>query len=189
MHVHWVVIWIVNGGWRTVSLYRHTPARVSHSLIYIILYKLTANTDCNWYFIQDFTLMLIDFILTAIYLAVLRHNSEELPERIQDCGLRLRIYLLLKCVCWNFNKSVFSIRNSWFDRKSHDVVIKWKHFPRYWPFVRGKSPVTGEFASQRPVTQSFDVFFDLRLNKRLSKQSWGWWFETPSRSLWRHCNG
>ena len=34
----------------------------------------------------------------------------------------------------------------------------------------------------------FDVFFDLRLNKRLSKQSWGWWFETPSRSSWRHCN-
>ena len=28
----------------------------------------------------------------------------------------------------------------------------------------------------------------MRLNKRLSKQSWGWWFETPSRSLWRHCN-
>ena len=26
------------------------------------------------------------------------------------------------------------------------------------------------------------------LNKRLSKQSWGWWFETPSCSLWRHCN-
>ena len=50
----------------------------------------------------------------------------------------------------------------------------------------GNSPVTGEFPSQRPVTRSFDVFFDLR--KRLSKQSWGWWFETPSRSLWRHCN-
>ena len=31
-------------------------------------------------------------------------------------------------------------------------------------------------------------FLDLRLNKRLSKQSWGWWFETPSSSLWRHCN-
>ena len=52
----------------------------------------------------------------------------------------------------------------------------------------GDSPVTGEFPSQRPVTRSFDVFFDLRLNKQLSKQSWGWWFETPSRSLWRHCN-
>ena len=46
----------------------------------------------------------------------------------------------------------------------------------------------GEFNSQRPVTRSFDAFFDLRLNKRLSKQSWGWWFETPSYSLWRHCN-
>ena len=52
----------------------------------------------------------------------------------------------------------------------------------------GKSPVTGEFHAQRPVTRSFDVFFDLRLNKRLIKQSWGWWFETPLRSLWCHCN-
>ena len=46
----------------------------------------------------------------------------------------------------------------------------------------------GEFPTQRPVTQSFDVFFDLRLNKRLSKQPWGWWFDTPSWSLWRHCD-
>ena len=43
----------------------------------------------------------------------------------------------------------------------------------------GNSLVTGEFPSQRPVTRGFDVFFDLRLNKRLSKQSWGWWCETP----------
>ena len=46
----------------------------------------------------------------------------------------------------------------------------------------------GEFPTQRPVTRSFDVFFDLRLNKRLSKQPWGWWFETPWLSSWRHCN-
>ena len=46
----------------------------------------------------------------------------------------------------------------------------------------------GEFPTQRPVTRNFDVFFDLRLNKRLSKQPWGWWFETPSWSLWRHRN-
>ena len=52
----------------------------------------------------------------------------------------------------------------------------------------GNSPVTGEFPSQRSVTWSFDVFFDLRLNKRLSKQLRGLWFETPSRSLWHHCN-
>ena len=59
--------------------------------------------------------------------------------------------------------------------------IKWKHFPHHWPFCAGNSPVTGEFPTQRPVMQSFDVFFALRLNKRLSKQSWGCWFETPSR--------
>ena len=47
----------------------------------------------------------------------------------------------------------------------------------------------GDFPAQRPVTRSFDVFFDLRPNKRLSKQPWGWWFETPSWSLWRQCNG
>ena len=46
----------------------------------------------------------------------------------------------------------------------------------------------GEFPTQRPVTRSFDVFFDLRLNKRLSKQPWGWWFETPSWTLRCQCN-
>ena len=46
----------------------------------------------------------------------------------------------------------------------------------------------GEFPAQRPVTPSFDVFLDLRLNKRSSKQSWGWWFETLSRPLRRHSN-
>ena len=47
----------------------------------------------------------------------------------------------------------------------------------------------GDFPSQRPVTRSFDVFFDLHLNKKLSKQSIRWWFETLLRPLWRHCNG
>ena len=46
----------------------------------------------------------------------------------------------------------------------------------------------GNFPAQRPGTRRFDVFFDLCLNKRLRKQSWGWWFETLSRPLWRHCN-
>ena len=52
----------------------------------------------------------------------------------------------------------------------YDDVIKWEHFPRFWPFVRGihRSPV--------------------RLNKRLNKPSRCRWFETPSRSPWRHCN-
>ena len=67
----------------------------------------------------------------------------------------------------------------------------WRHrmetFSALLAICAGNSPVTSEFPVQRPVTQSFDIFFDLHLNKGLSKQSWGWWFETPLHSLWRHC--
>ena len=58
----------------------------------------------------------------------------------------------------------------------------------YLAICAGNSPIPGEFPAQRPMTQSFGVFSDLRLNKRLSKQSPGWWFETLSRPLWRHRN-
>ena len=77
----------------------------------------------------------------------------------------------------------------------HGSVVSvswWRHqmepFSALLAICAGNSPVPGEFPAQRPVTHSFDVFFDLRLNKRLSKQSWGWWFETLSRPLWRHRN-
>ena len=72
---------------------------------------------------------------------------------------------------------------------NHDDAINWKHFSALLAICAGNSPVTGEFPAQRPVTRSFDVLFDLHLNKRLSKQSYGWWFETPSRPLWRQSNG
>ena len=71
----------------------------------------------------------------------------------------------------------------------HNDVTKWKHFPRYWAICAGDSPVPGEFPTQRPVTRSFDIFFDLRPKKRLSKQWWGWWFETLPFPLWRHGDG
>ena len=61
------------------------------------------------------------------------------------------------------------------------------HFPQHC-HCAGNSPVTGEFPAQMPVTWNFNVFFDVHLNKRLSKQWRGWWFETPSRPLWRQCN-
>ena len=69
----------------------------------------------------------------------------------------------------------------------HDDVIKWKLFPRYWPLC-------GQFTGHRwiYITKASDAglwyVFDLCQNKHLTKQSWGWRFETPSRSLWRHCN-
>ena len=60
-----------------------------------------------------------------------------------------------------------------------------KTFPALLALCAENSPFTGEFPTQRPVKRSFNVFFDLRRKKRLSKQSWSWWFET---SLWRNCN-
>ena len=75
---------------------------------------------------------------------------------------------------------------------SHPHITWWRHqmekFSAWLAICAGNSPVPGEVPAQRPVTRNFDVFFDLRLNKRLSKQSWGWWFETLSSPLWRHGN-
>ena len=69
----------------------------------------------------------------------------------------------------------------------------WRHrietFSALLAICAGNSPASGDFPAQTPVTRSFDVFFDLCLNKRLGKLSWGWWFETLSRPLWRQCNG
>ena len=78
----------------------------------------------------------------------------------------------------------------------HDNVIKWKHFPRNWPFVRGihRSPVNSTHKVQWRRALMFSLIpfslipFSLIPNKRLSKQWWGWWFETLSSPLWRHCN-
>ena len=71
---------------------------------------------------------------------------------------------------------------------THDDVIKWKHFSRYLPFVRGiqRSPVNSAHKVQWRGALMLSLI--CALNKRLSKQSWSWWFETPSRPLRRHCN-
>ena len=79
---------------------------------------------------------------------------------------------------------------------SHVTIVSfcswWRHqmktFSALLSLCAGDSPVTGEFPSQRPLMRRFDVFFDLYLDKRLSKQSKRQWFDTPSYSSWRHCN-
>ena len=71
------------------------------------------------------------------------------------------------------------------------IITWWRHqmetVSALLAFCEGHPPVTDGFPSQKPVTQNFEVFFDVRLNKRLSKQWRCWWFETPCRPLWRHC--
>ena len=80
-----------------------------------------------------------------------------------------------------------SIITQW-NKIQHNDVSKWKHSPRYWPFVRGihRSSVNSQQKDQRRGALMFSL--TCALNKRLSNQSLGWWFETPTRSLWRHCN-
>ena len=76
--------------------------------------------------------------------------------------------------------------------KYHNDFIKWKHFPHYWPLVRGIHRTLVNSLHKGPVMRSFAVFFDLHLNKRLSKLkrklSRCWWFETHLHRLWCHCN-
>ena len=70
---------------------------------------------------------------------------------------------------------------------SLDDVIKWKHFPSYWPPMRGihRSPVNSPHNGQWRGALSF---LSSGPEQLLSKQSRRWWFETPSSLLWRHCN-
>ena len=42
----------------------------------------------------------------------------------------------------------------------HDDAIKWKHFSCLLVLYEGNPPVTDGFPSQRPVTRSFDIFFE-----------------------------
>ena len=70
----------------------------------------------------------------------------------------------------------------------HDDVIKWKKNCTLLAICVGNSPVRCEFLAQSPVMRSFDVFFDMRPNKQLSKQLWGSWFDMLSCPLWRHNN-
>ena len=71
----------------------------------------------------------------------------------------------------------------------YGITRQWDNsFSALLAICAGNSPDPFGFPTQRPVTRSFDVFFDLCLNKRLSKQWWGWWFEMPPCPLWRHHN-
>ena len=115
-------------------------------------------------------------------------NNRYCPNTRHKLGLRYR-----SC-CWRClpicrRIGDYKFRHGFLDSLFiHDDVIKWKHFPRYWTFVWGiyRSPVN--FPHKGQWRGAFYVFLDLRPNKQLSKQWWGWWFGTQSCPLWRHTN-
>ena len=105
-----------------------------------------------------------DYKQCSLYYIEVRCNPADISIHLASLHIRSRPnFLHINQTCHSQKKvmAVWVLRHG--EEWNHDDVIKWKHFPRYWPF---------------------DLFFDLRLNKRLSKQSWGWWFETLSCPLW-----
>ena len=140
------------------------------------------------------------FIMAVLYYNVIRYQNEiHLHLIIAESDQRMYMGSKLENYLFSWGVPVHSM--CWVDnRRSNNAISKlrnssawWRHqmetFSALLTICAGNSPVTGEFPAQRPVTRSFDVFFDLRLTERLSKQSWGWWFETPSYPLCRHSNG
>ena len=120
------------------------------------------------------------------------HNS----RRKWSCHLEaapshesVRASFQTQCQSWNCASVPDSVTTA-FDnvvclKRIYDDVIK--HFPRYWPFVRGidRLPMNSPPKGQWRRALMFSLIYTL--NKRLSKQSRGWRYETPSRSLWHHC--
>ena len=114
---------------------------------------------------------LVELIMLQENSSLIFHNTRGSKQTIDE-----DIAWPVLCMSW------------WWKIFGHDDVIKWKHFLRYWPFVRGInwSSVNSPHKGQWRRALMFSLICALK--KRWSKQSWGWWFETPSRSSWRHCN-
>ena len=121
----------------------------------------------------------------------LHYNRPEcLLRRHVPCWI-IKIYVILHCIkhllCLFFLvKCAFQVYTSIFLLLLTDTNIMMTSSNGNIFLVTGH--LCGEFADQRPVTRNFDIFFDLHPNKLLSKQLWGWWFETPSCPSWRHRN-
>ena len=130
-----------------------------------------------------------------------------IPLRTQPTLWVHQGFAMIPCT-WYFTAIIFTRFGKWNidtrvnkERATHHRAFEWclgtnrnhswwryqmETFSALLDICAGNSPVPGEFPTQRPVTRSFDVYFDLRPNKRVSKQLWGWWFETQSHPLWRH---
>ena len=111
---------------------------------------------------------------------------------IKVCGYRL-LYVLQDIFLNSHSTNSRNPTHLWCSVEWLNNWTWWRHqmetFSALLALCAGNSPVTSEFPSQKSVTRSLWVFFDLRPNKRLSIQSKYHWFETLSRSLWHHCNG
>ena len=167
-------------------------------------YNMTTSQDCDTDGLQSDTIF-------SLYLVNLFNKSfrKHWDNAIRMAGVK---YIQYNTTCSGFNRYSRTLsfqQRVWlgvpvfFYLKANLLVVGtycivpthtwawWRHqmekFSALLTVYSGNPPVTDEFPSQGPVTRSFDISLICALNKRLSKQSGSWWFETPSRSLWRHC--
>ena len=135
---------------------------------------VTTNLSNSRYFVFSYHLVPWNEIKNILrYLVITNYDIQDRP--LDVCLMLLMIWFIFG-IC-NNNYCVLIFSSMFFGIISALLT-----------FCEGNSPAV-EFPSQRPATRSFDVSFGLRLNHRLSKQSRRRWFETPSRSSRRHCNG
>ena len=129
--------------------------------------ELWMNEWMNIYFTEVFRLV---HHFTCIYTSSwISHTSDS----HKSFNIDIYISFVLPAVCASFIQGLYF----WF-RVFKVIIPVYQYITRF--FLRFSTLATG--------TLRYDVFFDLRLNKWLSKQPWGWSFETPSWSLWRHRN-
>ena len=133
-------------------------------------------------YLLAFLVLCIDDV--TVEFAVSLRITSLLQKQSIDCPRHSKAVLMNMCECitWFQYELLISIQQYIMMTSSNGNIF------RLTGHLCGEFTGPGEFPTQRPVTRSFDVFFDLRLNKRLSKQSWGWWFETLPSPLWRHSN-
>ena len=138
-----------------------------------ILYKSRNRTDIGRKYIRH---LLPEIVYKTLF------SKLKLSNSITNIHKNITTYLQ-----WYVHQNFWSTLDS-NQFQSHDDVIKWNHFPRYWPVVRGihRSPVNSPHKGQWRRALMFSLICAC---KRLSKQSWGWCSETPSLSLWRHYIG
>ena len=145
------------------------------------------NVDCS-------TMRFCGIYIGAMSLEMRSKSILDINGLVQDCSISIAnaLEILQSCTKPSIWSMIIAIPVQYRIDMSLKSITWWRHqmetFSALLAICAGNSPVAGEFPAQRPDTRSFDVFFDLRLNKHLSKQSWGWWFQTPTRPLWRNRN-
>ena len=188
---------------------------VRHSSTYIIIYVLRSGHTYNTMTSHERRRLSINSLETVFIPQFVQAFTGEHINALYHCpfvrGILLHKWIMWKTLSCHDMTSSYATRCLLFTttendddhklpsdlwlavRNSRDAIRVMMTSPngnifRVMVYCAGHSLVTGKFPTQRPVTRSFGVFFDPRLNKRLHKQSTRWWSETPSRSLWRHCN-